>query len=345
MLLAVINLIAGITAGLMRLGWEIPLGQFTVHHGALMVGGFLGTLILLEKVIPLKNKALLILPSLNALGILMTIPGQFNLGLLFLLGGSLSLLFVFVYYILRQPHELSVKIMATGAVCQIIGHIMLFSKHFYPAAFPWWMGFILLVIVGERVELSKFLPVTPLAKNILVVLCIAFLSGLILPFHGTGKYISGLSLASISLWLLRYDAISIGLKKNGLTHFSAFALLAGCLALMFTGIFLIALPDLPFAYDAIVHTFFIGFAFSMIFAHGPIILPGVLGLSVKPFHPILYIPVCTSLLSLIVRLLADTNIVSPMLKLWSGWISVVSILFYFISLATITFVKVHANAT
>ncbi len=346
MVLAVINLIIGMVAGLIRIGWGIPINEIAIHHGALMVGGFLGTLILLEKVIPLKNKVFLILPLLNALGLLMIIPGLFNLGLLFLMAGSISLLSVFVYYILQQPHEISNKIMATGALCQIIGHLMLFSKHFYPAAFPWWMGFILFVIVGERVELSKFLPVTQMAKKLLVVLFIIFLLGLTLPFHGIGKFLSGLSLVGISLWLLRHDVISIGLKKKGMTHFSAFALLAGCVALMLTGIFLISLPDIPFAYDAIIHTFFIGFAFSMIFAHGPIILPGVLGLIVKPYHPILYIPLCASLISLVVRLVADINLLPNIFRLWSGWGSVISILFYFIVLAIITFAKVaHAKAT
>jgi hypothetical protein len=42
-------------------------------------------------------------------------------------------------------------------------------------------------------------------------------------------------------------------------------------------------------YIPAIHTFFLGFVFSMIFAHGPIILPGVLGISIKPYHPLLYV--------------------------------------------------------
>ena len=55
MLVAVINLIAGMWAGLIRLGWELPVAVIAVHHGAIMVGGFLTTLIALEKAIPLKR--------------------------------------------------------------------------------------------------------------------------------------------------------------------------------------------------------------------------------------------------------------------------------------------------
>lgn len=340
-LFALINLIVGMTAGLIRIGWELPLSVIAVHHGALMVGGFLGTLILLEKVIPLKRKMLLLLPLANALGVLIAVPGLFNTGLIFLIVGSVSLLAIFVSYLIKQPKELSMMMMVAGSLCQIIGHVMLATKQFYPLAFPWWMGFILLVIMGERIELSKFLPVKRQHKNILVFLSVLFFFGLIMPFHGIGKYFSGVSLVLIALWLLRHDSISISIRKDGLTRFVGFTLMMGCCALILTGVFLISLPDLPFAYDAIVHTFFIGFAFSMIYAHGPIILPGVLGLSVKPYHAFLYVPVVLSLSSLIVRLLADLNFLSYSFRSWSGWISVISILLYFFALASLTIVRLH----
>nr|HPH47272.1 hypothetical protein [Chryseolinea sp.] len=223
-----------------------------------------------------------------------------------------------------------------GACCLIIGHVMLITKQFYPMAFPWWLGFILFVIIGERIELSKFLPVTKQHKIMLVSFMSLFLIGLCLPFHGIGKYISGTALAMIAIWLMRHDVISIALKKDGFTRFSGTALLIGYISLLFTGLFLISLPDIPFAYDAIVHTFFLGFAFSMIFAHGPIILPGVLGFNVKPYHPLLYLPLTTLVLSLVLRLLGDIYVIPLAVRLWSGWISVSSILLYFMLLITFT---------
>jgi hypothetical protein len=340
-----LNLLVGMTAGLMRLGWNFDVGPIAVHHGAIMVGSFLGTLILLEKVIAQKNRILLALPAINALGIVMVVPGLYSIGLGLLLAGALGLLMVFALYFKKQPNDLSLMLMTAGACCQIVGHIMLISKQFYPMAFPWWMGFILLVIVGERVELSKFLPVTKQNKRVLLGLLAFFVIGLMLPFHGVGKYISGVALAGVGLWLLRYDIISIGLKKEGLTRFSASALMTGCIALVLVGVFLVALPDLVYAYDAIVHTFFLGFAFSMIFAHGPMILPGVLGLRVTPYHAILYIPLATLLISLVLRVLSDVMLFSPGMRLWSGWLSAFSILGYFIILAGITMTKVRNAKT
>ena len=40
-------------------------------------------------------------------------------------------------------------------------------------------------------------------------------------------------------------------------------------------------------YDAVLHSFFLGFIFSMIFGHAPVIFPGVLGLRIpfrRPFY-------------------------------------------------------------
>jgi hypothetical protein len=333
---AFINLLMGMLAGLIRIGWDFSITSMAIHHGAIMVGGFLGTLILLEKVIPLKKKILFLFPVVNAFSLLIVVPGFYQWGLAFLLIGSIGLLIVFLLYFKRQPNDLSLAIMIIGACCQIGGHVMLISKQFYPMAFPWWMGFILFVIIGERVELSKFLPVSKRNKMMLIGFLSFFLIGLLLPFHGIGKYFSGSALLLVAMWLMRHDVISIAIKKQGLTRFSGMALLVACISLMFTGLFLIILPDVPYAYDAIVHTFFLGFAFSMIFAHGPIILPGVLGFNVKPYHATLYVPLITLILSLCLRIHADLSIVPYSLRLWSGWISVGSILLYFILLITHT---------
>lgn len=336
LLLAFANLLFGILAGLVRMGWECSLGTAAVHHGSIMVGAFLGTLILIEKIIPLKRTWLLVFPAVNALGILMVVPAWQQVGRISILIGALSLVAVFIVYYKRQPHDLSSILMLIGALCQVAGHVMLFRTGFYPMAFPWWMAFILFIIVAERLELSKFLPVTSLDKRILIALLALFVVGLVLPFHGVGKYLSGIALFLIVLWLLRHDVIRVGMRKSGLPKYSAYTLLTGYISLMITAVFMLALPDLPYAYDAIVHTFFLGFAFAMIFAHGAIILPGVLGIAVRPFHPILYVFPSTMSFAVLLRVLADLNFIASAFRLVSGWISMVTILGYFITLAFIS---------
>lgn len=334
MILAMGNLIAGMWAGLIRMGWNLPATPIAVHHGAIMVGGFLTTLIALEKAVPLKRNFVLIVPLISALSLTMTIPGYFQPGLFFLLAGSVGLFLIHGYYLYLYPRDLSVAMMLIGASCLVIGNAMLVRKQFYPAAFPWWMGFLLLTVTAERLELSKFLPVSKNTKYFLIGFLTFFLAGIIIPFHEAGKYLSGTALISIAVWMLKYDVISIGLKKEGLTRFSAVALLLANCWLILEGILLMTLPETVFSYDILVHVFFIGYAFSMIFAHGPIILPGVLGITLRPYRPILYGWLFLVQGSLLLRVISDA-IDNPEFRKISGILSAVGILLYFITLVVL----------
>lgn len=331
MLAAVFNLIAGIWAGLIRLGWDLPLTPLAVHHGAIMVGGFLSSLIALEKAIPLKFKLALVVPVVSAFSVLMALPGYYHAGLYFLIAGSVGLFMIHAYYLYLHPRDLSVLLMLIGAGCLITGNAMLITSQFYPASFPWWMGFLLLTITAERIELSKFLPVSSNTKYLLLSFLVLFLLGLLIPFHGTGKYLSAIAMIGIALWMLKHDVMRIGLKKNGLMRFSSVALLIANMWLIVNGILLMGMPDTAYSYDILVHSFFVGYAFSMIFAHGPIILPGVLGISSKPFHSVLYVWLFLVQGSLLLRLMADSLLNSEWRKV-SGILTGVGILLYFVSL-------------
>jgi len=331
MIVAVFNLIAGIWAGLIRLGWNLPLSPVAVHHGAIMVGGFLATLITLEKAIPLKKNIALVVPVISALSLLMVMPGYYHAGLYFLIAGSIGLFFIHAFYLYLHPRDLSILLMLVGAGCLVVGNTMLINTQFYPASFPWWMGFLLFTITAERLELSKFLPVSPNAKHLLLSFLALFFFGLLIPFHGIGKYLSATAMISIAIWMLKYDVMRIGLKKEGLTRFSSIALLIANGWLIINGMLLMVLPDAAYSYDILVHSFFIGYTFAMIFAHGPIILPGVLGIISKPYHPILYASLFLVQGSLLFRILADVML-SSIGRKWSGVFTGVGILLYFATL-------------
>jgi hypothetical protein len=342
MLLAVINLIIGLVAGLSRIGWQIDVSAVAVHHGAVMVGGFLAALISLEKAIPLKKNWLFIVPVLCALTPVMAISGYHDVGLGFMLTGSVGLLCIQSWYLIRFPRDRSMFLMVLGACSLVTGNSMLIHSSFYPSAFPWWMGFILFTIVGERLELSKFLPVPTSRKNILVLILAVFIVGLLIPFHGIGKLLSGAALISVALWLLRYDVIRVGMRSSGLSKYSATALLLANIALLIEGIFLTVLPEGAFAYDTLVHVFFLGFGFSMIFAHGPIILPSVLGIAAKPYHPVLYVWLALLHASLILRVAGNTLLHMDWRRL-GGAISAVIIIAYFLTIAILVLTAVRSQ--
>lgn len=331
---AFVNLVFGVLAGFGRLGVSFPLPYAVVNHGAVMVGGFLGTLITLEKVIPLKKKGFFVVPVMSGLSILPLTNGMFLTGVSLLLAASVVFVIIYVIYLSRQ-RALYLYTMLGGAVCWFVGNSLLLYERFFPAAFPWWMGFLLFTIVGERLELSKFLPVSNRIRTVLLVFLLLVVAGLIIPFHQYGSYVAGIGMMGAAVWLMRFDMVGVSIRKSGLTRFIGYALMCGYCALMLEGVFLLALPNVPFAYDIIVHTFFLGFVFSMIFAHGPIILPGVLGIAVKPYHPFLYVPLVLLVTSVLLRIIAGMNLLPYEARVTSAWITATAMVFYFVTLLSL----------
>src|SRR3990172_8934178 len=73
--LAMLALLAALWAGLMRLGWNLPAltPSLAMAHGPLMISGFLGTLIPLERAVAMKQKWMYLPPLLAGLGWLVTL--------------------------------------------------------------------------------------------------------------------------------------------------------------------------------------------------------------------------------------------------------------------------------
>lgn len=324
-------MLIGVLAGLTRIGWNLPLATVVPTHGAIMVGGFLGTLISLEKIIPLKNKFLFAIPVLSGLSVVSFLLGLAQTGYVLLIVASTGLCIVFLIYLITNP-GLIYAMMLCGAGCWLTGNLLLWNTNFYPITLPWWMAFILCIICSERIELMKFLPVTQNNKNFLALFLLIFVAACTQSFHGTGSILSGTALGVICIWLLKFDLIGVSIKKKGLTRFVAVALLTGYFALLLTSLFLLLFNLQPLYYDIIVHLFFIGFVFSMIFAHGPIILPGVLGTSVKPYSRMLYLWLILLHISLAMRVIANIMLLMEIRKI-SGMLTGVAILGYFATVA------------
>lgn len=332
-LIAFASLCAGLITGLQRMGWQISISSAGSHHGAIMVGGFLGTLITLEKIIPLKRKVLLLLPLLSGTSVIAFFAGQAVAGFILLITASSGLCFVFASYLLRE-RSLVYTMMLAGAICWTTGNALITLRHSYPLALPWWMAFAFLVILAERIELMKFLPVSPLQKRVFIVYVLLFVISCLTSFHGVGGKLAAAALILASTWLMRFDVVGLNLKKTGLAKFVGISLLSGYLALLTSAILMLLLNDAPLGYDMLVHGFFIGFVFSMIFAHGPVILPGVLGITVKPYRAILYFWLIILHLSWLARILSDTML-NMQWRQYTGLISALAIIGYFASLATI----------
>ncbi|MEQ8551907.1 MAG: hypothetical protein RIC06_00300 [Cyclobacteriaceae bacterium] len=332
-LLVAACLISGIFTGWYRLGYDLPVEAVFLHHGAIMTGSFLGTVILLERIVAMKKKWLFAFPLINGSSVIFYFLDLNEVAFSCLIIGAAGLVLVF-YRINLKHGDLPHRIMWIGATAWLIGniHLLLFAS--YAHSILWWMAFLLLTIVGERLELSRFLPVSNTKKYVLLVFMALFLISCVLPFHMGGQYLTGVSMVLISGWLVLYDMIRKSVKMPGIHRFSAITLLFGYIWLAIAGMLYILNVTGDVTYDALIHSFFLGFIFSMIFAHAPIILPGVLGLNLRPYHPTLYLWVIIFQISLFMRVFGGLFSLSD-LKQWGGLVNGIVILLFLINLVTV----------
>ncbi len=328
--LIIFSLLVAVWSGWIRIGWTLPLTAAAAQHGALMVNSFLASLIFLERAVTFKNRFVLLVPIVNALSVVPFVLQQPEIAQAFIVAGSLGFMLICLYFVYRHK-EFYYYVFLVAAACLTIGNIVLLKTHLYAASSTWWMGFLLFTIVAERLELTRFLPLTKSRKGLLVLSLLIVLVGLFLPFHLYGNYFLSAGIGATALWLLRYDMARRSLKVKGQHRYSALLLLTGFAWLLVTALLLVVGNKFAFWYDALLHSFFIGFVFSMIFSHAPIIFPAVTRLPIKIFRPVLYVWFALMQLSLIIRIIAD---VAPDV-LWrkiAGLTNGAAILLFFITI-------------
>lgn len=329
----VLSLLAAIWTGWFRIGWPWPLSAAAGQHGALMVGSFLSSLVFLERAITFKQKWVVLLPVINVSSCLFFLLQQPLIGQLLLLTGSAGFLLMCTYFIYRYK-ELYYYVFWIGAFSLLVGYVVLLKGQFYPATVPWWMAFLLLTIVAERLELSRFLPLKKYQRDALLFVLIALFGSLFIPFHSWGYFLFPLAMIATAIWLLRYDMAWRSIKIKGQHRYSAQLLIVGYVWLLISGMLLLVTDRFPFGYDAALHTFFIGFTFSMIFSHAPIILPALVKLPLKLYRPLLYVWFVLMQVSLLIRVAGDV-LGNYELRRHGGLLNGIAFLAFFISTAAI----------
>jgi len=79
-------------------------------------------------------------------------------------------------------------------------------------------------------------------------------------------------------------------------------------------------------YDAMLHSLLLGFVFSMIFGHAPIIFPAVLGMPIS-FQPAFYVHLTLLHASLLLRIVGDLASWVPG-RQWGGLLNVLVVLLF-----------------
>lgn len=302
-------LLLGLDAGLRLLG--VPAAPVSDRlpdvHGPLLVLGFVGTLVALERAVALRRPLGYAAPALLGVGgLLLVAPLPLRVGQSLLVAGAAG--FVAVYVALwRRQRDDAVLVQLLGAVLATGGAVLWLGGVEVARLLPWLAGFVVLTIAGERLELARLQMLSAGTASTLVAtsaaVAAAAVASLLWPWAGFP--LLGLSLLVLVGWLAAHDVARRTVRGDGLPRFIAVCLLAGYAWLALAGgLWLAAGPllDGP-AYDAAVHAVFLGFTLSMIMAHAPVILPAVLRVRL-PYRGAMYAPVLLLQASLVVRLLA-----------------------------------------
>lgn len=349
-------LISAIWGGLYRIGWTIPMiaNELPGIHGPLIVCGFLGTMFSFDRAIVLKKFWGDVVPVFILIGsFLLFINPISRMCPLFVFVGSLGFIAI-CYEVNRVQPNLFNRMILTGSILWVTGiTIWLFQWPVYNI-YLWWMGFVLFTMVGQRLELARRIRLSqPPFYLLSIALGIVFVGEIVMalghlhqsdsvleliedyirdPRSVWGMRLAGLGFLLTGVWLLIYDAAWGLLKGKGLAKYASICLISGYMWLVISGLLSLIFSGRVSGiyYDALIHSFFIGFVWFNIFGHGPVLVLASMGIRVKSAI-VFYAPVVILYASLILRVFGDL-IRNRLLIKNGGLLNGIALLFFFIIL-------------
>jgi hypothetical protein len=307
---AALSLAGGLYAALALIDVPVPAAQVGSAHGPVMVFGFVGTLVALERAVASGARWALLAPLSSGLGAIALLAGSvvsgggglFLTGRILLCSAGVGLLATYAV-LWRRRADLALLVQGAGAFCWYAATLLWLGGFPIAAGLPWLAGFVVLTIAGERLDLVKVGPSTMDGKATAWCAAVLVAATACVVWPGFGFHAYGLALLGLAVFLARFDVARRTVRSRGLPRYIAVGLLAGYAWLALAGLLWAGggvTTDGP-RYDATIHAVFLGFTLSMVFVHAPVILPAVLRRPL-PYHPVLYGPLALLHVSLAVRL-------------------------------------------
>ena len=338
--LVLIMMSAGGWAALQRAGWVLPTIRPSLIgiHGALMIGGVFGALIALERAVAISSLLRqprhwsFLAPLLAGIGgILLILDGASIAARASITAASLVLIWVYGYTATKHHYwSLHTAIMCVGAGLWAVGNVVWLTGSPVYSVVHVWMAFIVLTIVGERLELSRVTRLTKRTEQLLMGAVTVYTTGTVLAIFALaeGVRVAGIGAILTALWLMRYDLASKRLKHAGLTRYIALCLFSGYIWLGISGVFSLIFGAVyaGFQYDAVIHAVVGGFIFSMVLGHAPMIFPALTGRQIA-YSSAFYLPLALLHASILMREISNV-IASFQGRMWAGMINAVAILLF-----------------
>jgi hypothetical protein len=289
-----LSLVCGIAGGLLRAG--IPLdeaawiGRAAAWHAALMMGAFFGAVIGVERAVAARHAGAWLAPAGAALAGGCLVAGKPDAAALLLVLASAA--FVAVNVLLwRRQRAAHTALLVASAIAWGIGNLLFAAHATPPMLLPWWFAFLVVTIAAERLEMTRLARRAAGTQALLFVVLGTLGSGAMLSAFDAplGGAVFGAALAALALWLVAFDIAWRTVRSHGLPRYMALCLLAGYAWLFVGGVCWAATAVNGFARDAALHAIGLGFVFSMVMAHAPVILPAVARIKVS-FGVLFYVP-------------------------------------------------------
>ena len=333
--LALLTMLWGTWLGLARLGWALPLpaSDDVLWHGPLLVGGFFGTLITLERAVAIGTGWSYAGPVLTAAGAVLLATGSPSAGALAITTGSVVLV-AGASVIAARRQTAPAWTAVAGAAVWLSGNVQwLRGAAVYEVAY-WWAGFLVLTIAGTRLGRIRQVSLTSPTKGAaawlsagLLFLIAGLLLSTVAPDAGVRALGAGLIL--LAAWLVRFDTAPRTAHQSGLDGYMAVGILAAYTWLAAGGLMAMAFGGVTIGprYDAVLHAVLLGFVLSMVFVHAPLVFPTILGLPL-PYRPAFYAHLALLHVSLVLRVMGDLVPEFTMLRAWGALLNAVAIVLF-----------------
>ena len=333
-LAALLGLISAlIRADLIHPSDRVPLADL---HGGLMVYGFLGAAIGLERAVAYRSGGSskpswgFFAPALGLLGSLLCLlslmvsgraaaPSWVRVELFGGIPWTLSMLVLTAMYLAiwrRQPSA-EVLIQVLGSLVGLVGAAGWVARLDASVLAPTWLLFLILTIVGERVELAR--AVFSDARLESGILGLSLLTVLMLPVQAmapsVGYPLLGLALGLLLLVMASHDVAKGTFRHGGLPGFMGTCMLSAYAWGLLAALIWMAAPLDSSTYwgDMALHALAVGFIMTMVIAHVCMIVPSVIRRPL-PFHPLLWGAWALMQVGLLIRLLGAIRLYTPLWK-------------------------------
>ena len=294
---------AGIAGGLVRAGVTVPVaGAAVAAHVFLMICAFMGTVIAIERAVAVKHPAAFAGPIASGLAGLSVLAGAPVAAEWLAAAAALAFIGVNLEVVRRQRAAHTLLLLA-GAVAWVAGCLLHALDVLVCAVVPLWLCFLVFTIAAERLEMTRLMRRHAGAGPALFTILTAAAGGAVLSglLPGWGSLLYGGALVALAAWLVVFAIARRTVRAGGLSRYMALCLLTGYAWLAVAGLAwagtALGLPGR----DAALHGLALGFVFSMVFGHAPVILPAVARVKVAFGWPF-YLPLALLHASLAVRL-------------------------------------------